>query len=84
MSLVNTDKPDENLTQTLRGLLIDEISATRAYESLILACGDSRVVEILTEIKHDEENHQGRLFDLIMTLDPDMQKPFKEGTEQQG
>lgn len=82
MSLVNTDKPDENLVQSLRGLLIDEISATRAYESLILACEDSRIRAILEEIQKDEENHQGRLFALIMELAPDMEEPFKKGTEQ--
>ena len=38
--------------------------------------------DILQEIKNDEVNHQGRLMNIIMKLDPSQMESFNKGLEQ--
>lgn len=82
MSWVNSDMGKGKALQQLRGALIDEISATRLYEDLIDAFPEYK--DTLSEIKNDELNHQGRLLDLIMKIDPTQLDSFNEGMEQKG
>lgn len=80
MSWVNSDIGKGDAIQQLRGALIDEISATRLYDDLIKAF--PKYADTLEEIKSDEINHQGRLLNIIMEIDPTQLKPFNEGMDQ--
>lgn len=81
MSLVNSESHGKAI-QKLRGALIDELGATRLYEDLIEEI--PQFEKELTEIKNDEINHQGRLVNLIMKLDPTQLPEFNKGLEQKG
>lgn len=79
MSWVNSESKGSAI-QKLRGALIDEISATRLYDELAEGLPEHK--DVLQEIKNDEVNHQGRLMELIMKLDPSQMKSFNKGLEQ--
>lgn len=79
MSWVSSSEGTSAL-QRLRGALIDEIGATRLYDELSEAFPEHK--EVLQEIKRDEVNHQGRLLDLIMKIDPSQVDSFNAGLEQ--
>lgn len=81
MSYVNTETCSNEAIQKLRGLLIDEIGATRAYDEISKMYPEYS--NILQEIKNDEINHQGRLIDLIMTIDPSQKESFNKGLAQE-
>lgn len=80
MSLVNSESHGKAI-QKLRGALIDELGATRLYEDLIEEI--PQFEKELTEIKNDEINHQGRLVNLIMKLDPTQLTEFNKGLDQE-
>lgn len=79
MSWVNSESKGSAI-QKLRGALIDEISATRLYDELAEELPEHK--DVLQEIKNDEVNHQGRLMELIMKLDPSQMESFNKGLEQ--
>lgn len=85
MALVQSNVAAENkyatALQMLRGALMDELSATNLYESL--AKEIPRYADILNEIKLDEINHQGRLLQIIMEIDPFQLEKFRAGMEQE-
>lgn len=79
MSWVNSES-EGSAIQKLRGALIDEISATRLYDELAEELPEHK--DVLQEIKNDEVNHQGRLMELIMKLDPSQMESFNKGLDQ--
>lgn len=79
MSWVNSESAGKAI-QKLRGALIDEIGATRLYDELAEELPGFK--DILQEIKNDEVNHQGRLMNIIMKLDPSQMESFNKGLEQ--
>ena len=79
MSWVNSESKGKAI-QKLRGALIDEIGATRLYDELSEEIPECK--EILQEIKNDEVNHQGRLIEMIMKLDPSQMDSVNAGLEQ--
>lgn len=79
MSWVNSESKGKAI-QKLRGALIDEIGATRLYDELSEEIPEYK--EILQEIKNDEVNHQGRLIEIIMKLDPSQMDSFNAGLSQ--
>lgn len=84
MALVQTDGTQDCLktaTILLRGALSDELSATNLYEKLIELLPDYR--DILEEIRNDEINHQGRLMQLILEIDPSQIEYFEKGMKQE-
>lgn len=80
MSWVNSESNGPAI-QKLRGALIDEIGATRLYDELAKEFPEYE--SILQEIKEDEINHQGRLINLIMKIDPSQLIFFNKGLDQQ-
>lgn len=80
MSWVNSESAGSKAIQKLRGALIDEIGATRLYDELAEELPEFK--DILQEIKNDEVNHQGRLMNIIMKLDPSQMESFNKGLEQ--
>lgn len=66
----------------LREALMEELSATNTYDKL-LQCASAEVKAILQEIKNDEINHQGRLLELLLKLDPSQLEPFNKGLGQE-
>lgn len=84
MALVQTDGTQDRLktsTTLLRGALSDELSATNLYEKLMDLLPDYR--DILEEIRNDEINHQGRLMQLILEIDPSQIEYFEKGMKQE-
>lgn len=84
MALVQTDGTQDCLrtaTTLLRGALADELSATNLYEKLIDLLPDYR--DVLEEIRNDEINHQGRLMQLILEIDPSQIEYFEKGMKQE-
>ena len=79
MSWVNSESEGKAI-QKLRGALLDEIGATRLYDELSEEIPEYK--EILQEIKNDEVNHQGRLIEIIMKLDPSQMDSFNAGLSQ--
>ena len=79
MSWVNSESEGKAI-QKLRCALIDEIGATRLYDELSEEIPEYK--EILQEIKNDEVNHQGRLIEIIMRLDPSQMDSFNAGLSQ--
>lgn len=79
MSWVNSESNGPAI-QKLRGALIDEIGATRLYDELAKEFPEYE--SILQEIKEDEINHQGRLINLIMKIDPSQLISFNKGLDQ--
>ena len=85
MALVNSnvaaENPNATAVQMLRGALMDELSATNLYDEL--AKEIPKYADILEEIKHDEINHQGRLMQIILEIDPSQLEYFKAGMNQE-
>ena len=85
MALVQSNVAAENVNasaiQMLRGALMDELSATNLYEEL--AKEIPKYADILNEIKMDEINHQGRLMQMIMEIDPSQLEKFRAGMNQE-
>lgn len=65
----------------LRDALREELDATNTYTKL-LAHAPEEYKSIIEEIMHDEINHQGRLTDLLMKVDPSQLEYFNKGLEQ--
>ena len=72
-----------DLVVHLRNALREELEATNTYDKLISCTMDERVVPVLEEIKKDEINHQGRLIELIMKLEPSQLESLNKGLGQQ-
>lgn len=66
----------------LRDALREELDATNTYDKL-LAIADESDKAVIEEIKKDEINHQGRLLQLILKLDPSALEPFNAGLDQE-
>ena len=60
---------------------MDELSATNLYEEL--AKEIPKYADILNEIKSDEINHQGRLMQMILEIDPSQLDTFRAGMNQE-
>ena len=80
-SNVAADNHEATAIQMLRGALMDELSATNLYEEL--AREIPKYADILNEIKMDEINHQGRLMQMIMEIDPSQLEKFRAGMNQE-
>ena len=81
-SNVAAEKINATAIQMLRGALMDELGATNLYEELAKEIPQYK--DVFEEIRQDEINHQGRLLNLILTLDPSQEEKFKEGVNQEG
>ena len=66
----------------LRDARREELDATNTYDKL-LCCAPEEYHSIIEEIKKDEINHQGRLLDLIMRVDPSQMETFNKGLKQE-
>jgi len=66
----------------LRDALREELDATNTYDKL-LCCAPAEYHDVIEEIKKDEINHQGRLLDLIMKVEPSAMEPFNAGLKQE-
>lgn len=66
----------------LRDALREELDATNTYTKL-LACAPAEYKSNIEEVMHDEINHQGRLLDIIMKVDPSQIDYFNKGLEQE-
>ena len=66
----------------LRDALREELDATNTYDKL-LAIASEEDKAVIEEIKKDEINHQGRLLQLILKLDPSALEPFNAGLDQE-
>ena len=86
MGLLQSNVAAENINATaiqmLRGALMDELGATNLYEELAKEIPQYK--DVFEEIRQDEIHHQGRLLNLILTLDPSQEEKFKEGVNQEG
>lgn len=57
-----------NDLSAIRRALISELAADDTYEEIIRLSSNARVKEVIREIQADEQNHQGRLINLIVEL----------------
>ena len=66
----------------MREALQEELDATNTYDALIAKAPD-KYKHILEEIKMDEVNHQGRLLNIILHIDPSELERFNAGLAQE-
>ena len=64
-------KGDETVKEIVLLAYGMEYGLEEFYSTLALESGDPEVTEILTRLSRVEENHQKKLFELYLTLDPD-------------
>ena len=66
----------------LRKAIMEEFDAANTYTKLLELMPEEK--DIITEILHDEVNHQGRLIDILFKLAPDEQSDcFNKGLRQE-
>jgi rubrerythrin len=66
----------------LRKAIMEEFDAANTYTKLLELMPEEK--DIITEILHDEVNHQGRLIDILFKLAPDEETEcFNKGLKQE-
>lgn len=66
----------------LRKAIMEEFDAANTYTKLLELLPEER--DIITEILHDEVNHQGRLIDILFKLAPEQETEcFNKGLKQE-